>query len=640
MAATVERLAGELRDAARHAEAGWLLLGFLEPEGRRKTSVMPESARLLILAADALDAAQMSASAAEAREMAARPGGPFTACTPEAVRSGLKAAFDLVQSRWEPRERVRLLSWFGLPVDAARLAERLRLFAMAGELWTAGDHPFEAARAWLAGGEPENAINALLRVPAGDARYRRAATALARLAEKSDRFDFAVDHFVAAFAASTPANAAEEDAFLALARLYARHGRARAARELLEGVLAVSPARAGAGGIPSLPLTPTSPGLPPVMDFPDLPELPELPELPTAPPVAPATAAPARTTPTGPGRGPATLIPRTSGVGRTFPRAEPSTPVPAGPVVTTPTAGTRAAIQRPSPVRPGPPPLAGNLWEQLNPGARIGERYVVESLLGRGAMGAVVRARDEELGEFVALKIMTAPADNAQWSERLRRELRVTRRLTHPNVVRVHDIGTHGACRYISMEYLAGTDLRKRMDAGLDPDEVVDFLEQAAEGLDAAHREGIVHRDVKPENIFVTREGTVKIMDFGIARHEDAPTITQAGVVAGTALYMAPEQAEGFSKAGPPADQYALGVIAWEMCAGRPPFQHPELMGLLLLHRLEPAPPLGNSAPWVGPQMEREILRALAKDPAERHENCRSFARAVREAWSEAAMLG
>lgn len=625
MAATIVELAASLSAAGRAAEGGWLLVAFVEPEGRRRALVGPATVALLARARESLASAGLSAAAAEVAAMTQRGGGVCTACTPEAVKAGAKAALDALAGRWTPTQRVNMYAFLGLVTDAARVAERLHLHREAAELWQRANRPFEAARAWVVAEEPARAVTALAQVDRTDERYRRAATAAARLAERSDRLDFALDHFLAGFAATPPEHPGEEDAMLALARLYARHGRQDEARRLVERVVAITPSRAGDPGLPSLAPSSLPVGLP------EIEALPELPPLPLLPPLSPPLGA----APEG------TLVPPAGApppTGRTthLPALAPNG-LAAATAVPEPRPADTPRSAPPAP-RPGPPPPPAAAWQNLTPGTVVGDRYTVEAILGRGAMGAVVRAADHELGETVALKVMMAPADNATWSERLRRELRLTRMLTHPNVVRVHDIGTHGACRYISMEYLKGQDLRRKMNAGLTPEEIVDLLEQTAEGLEAAHRAGIVHRDVKPENIFVTDSGTVKVMDFGIARQEDLPTFTVAGVVAGTALYMAPEQAEGFSKAGPPADQYALGVVAYEMCALQTPFYHEELMALLLQHRLADPPPIAPSAPWVPPAMERQILRALAKDPQTRHASCRDFARAVRDAWTEAVI--
>jgi serine/threonine-protein kinase len=170
--------------------------------------------------------------------------------------------------------------------------------------------------------------------------------------------------------------------------------------------------------------------------------------------------------------------------------------------------------------------------------------------------------------------------------------------------------------------------------------QVVEITEQVAEGLGAAHAQGVVHRDIKPENIFLTHTGTVKVMDFGIARGRDSDGISEAGVLAGTASYMAPEQATGFASAGPSVDLYALGVVAYELICGRVPFDHADLSTLLALHASAPPPPPSELVPGLSPALERELLRALAKDPADRHPDCRAFAAALREAWMERDLLG
>jgi serine/threonine-protein kinase len=264
----------------------------------------------------------------------------------------------------------------------------------------------------------------------------------------------------------------------------------------------------------------------------------------------------------------------------------------------------------------------------------VAGRYRIESLLGQGGMGAVYKAFDLELAEHVALKVLTGTSRSEISLARFRQELKLARRLSHRNIVRVHDIGLHAGQYFISMELLQGADLRRHLEAGALPRGIgIDLVVQATEGLQAAHDLGVVHRDIKPENLFITLESVVKVMDFGIARAVHAPGMTMAGAMGGTACYMSPEQASDFSSVSPASDQYSLAVVVYEMLIGRPPFEHPALMPLLHLHATAPPPPLRDQDPSIPEPVQDAVLRALAKQPWERFESCAAFGEALRAGW-------
>ena len=626
-------LARTLRERGRDLEAGALLLAFVEPEIRRRPPLADDTTTVLAAAAAAFDAASLPDVAAEVSRMGGpRADDPGAAlCTRAFVADGASAAVDLVGAGWSPKERVATMVALGLTSAGAALADRLDLHAEAAKLWAQSGRFFESSRAWLAAREPSRAIEALTRLGHTDPRYRRSCAALARMADRQDYLDFEIDRFVAPFVASRPEDRVDEDAFLLLAGLYGRHGRGQEASRLVAAVRARSPGRPDLPAGRALPEA-LAPGLPAIQDFPDLPPLPDL--------GAPFGALP---TPTLAPAAPGTAQPDGLSAGNTTSHWGLDV-VPMPPSHTAPVLAPDPQLARRAALKPPAPPAwraerGGTLRDASTPGAVIAGRYTVQAPLGEGAMGAVVRAHDDELGEVVALKVMLAPAHDATSTERLRSELRVTRRLSHPNVVRVHDIGAHGPLRYISMEYLQGHDLAKLMCGELSPDQIIDLITQAAEGLDAAHRAGVTHRDVKPANLFLTNAGTVKVMDFGIAREEQAKGVTRSGMIAGTAAYMAPEQAAGFSQAGPPADLYSLAIVAYEMCAGQPPFTHPETMPLLLKHQREMPPPISAPGGWVPASMEIEIMKGLSKNPADRHGSCAEFARALGDAWAVSAML-
>ncbi|MBU0665681.1 MAG: serine/threonine protein kinase, partial [Proteobacteria bacterium] len=274
--------------------------------------------------------------------------------------------------------------------------------------------------------------------------------------------------------------------------------------------------------------------------------------------------------------------------------------------------------------------------QPVGPGVLVAGRYRVEKMLGQGGMGAVYRAFDLELSEPVALKVLTGASHSEASLARFRQELKLSRRLSHRNIVRVHDIGLHAGQYFISMELLQGADLRRHLEARALPRGIgIDLMVQATEGLQAAHDLGVVHRDIKPENLFVTLETVVKVMDFGIARAVQAPGMTMAGVMGGTACYMSPEQASDFSSANPASDQYSLAVVVYELLVGRPPFEHPALLPLLHMHATEPPPPLRDEDPSIPEAVEAAVLRALAKLPCERFESCAAFGEALRAGWED-----
>jgi eukaryotic-like serine/threonine-protein kinase len=277
-----------------------------------------------------------------------------------------------------------------------------------------------------------------------------------------------------------------------------------------------------------------------------------------------------------------------------------------------------AALAEPAqPAAPAAPQPSGPL--ELSEGALIAERYRLEKKLGQGGTAAVFRATDLELEEEVAIKIFTLPVDDPDLLRRFKQELSVARKLSHPNVVRLHDIGAHRGFRFLTMEVLQGEDLASVLAQGPLPLPVaLDYLIQAASGLALAHSYGIVHRDIKPENFFITKEGVLKVMDFGIAKKESASKRTQAGFIAGTPPYMSPEQINGFADVTALADIYSLGVVAYEMCAGILPFVHEELMPLLVMHMTETpvAPNVHN--PALPNMLNTLILRLLEKDPQRR----------------------
>ena len=228
-------------------------------------------------------------------------------------------------------------------------------------------------------------------------------------------------------------------------------------------------------------------------------------------------------------------------------------------------------------MRPGFRPGANDTYERIESGAVLAGRLEVGELLGQGGMGSVYAARDRLKDEDVAIKVLRPDLlFSAAAKERFLAEARVSCSLSHPNIVRVHDVGVSGDHYYLSMERLRGSTLRQRIESYRSEQrpfgvaEVTDIARQLIDALRYAHR-SIVHRDLKPENIFLAEDGAVKLMDFGIARAFTASQLTQTGMTLGTAYYMAPEQRIAAKDVDWRADQYALGVVLYELLAGTLP---------------------------------------------------------------------
>lgn len=271
--------------------------------------------------------------------------------------------------------------------------------------------------------------------------------------------------------------------------------------------------------------------------------------------------------------------------------------------------------------RDAPPPAPRE--EELRVGMTVANRFRIDAQIGQGGMATVFSARDLELDEQVALKVFAGQLITASMQqeavERFRLELKVCRKLRHPNIIQVYDIGVFSGHRYYTMELLHGQGLDRLLGEPVEVPWGLECLIQAASGLHAAHEAGVVHRDVKPENLFVTDSGLVKVMDFGIAKSTYLPGRTQVGTLAGTPEYMAPEQINDFSLVGPAADQYALGCVAYQMFTGTVPFSSEQMMEVLMMH-LERTPTSPRALhPELPEELEAVILRMMAKHPQARY---------------------
>ena len=263
----------------------------------------------------------------------------------------------------------------------------------------------------------------------------------------------------------------------------------------------------------------------------------------------------------------------------------------------------------------------------LEPGQRLGERFLIERSIGHGGMGAVYLARDERLGEAVALKIMHGMAllDPAA-GDRLRREASAARRISHVNVVKIHDVGDDRGHLFLSMEYVDGQSLKQLINRhGVLPlERVRDYISQICEGLAAAHAQGVVHRDLKPGNVIVTPDQRVKIIDFGLARVANLEGMTATGMLLGTPEYMAPEQIKGGAIDGR-TDLYSLGALTYHALTGRPPFTGETPIAVSLAQATETPIAPSKLRPGLSEAWDAFVLRAMSKNRDERFESAQAM---------------
>jgi predicted Ser/Thr protein kinase len=266
-------------------------------------------------------------------------------------------------------------------------------------------------------------------------------------------------------------------------------------------------------------------------------------------------------------------------------------------------------------------------------------RYHQPHQIGRGGMGDIYRATDSVLGRDVAIKVLAErySTDGAVRQRFTREALAAARLSGEPNIVTIFDVGEHADRPYIVMEYLGGGSLDEvlRQSGAQPPQRVFTWLEQAGRALDTAHGRGVVHRDVKPANLLLDREGTVHVADFGIASAAGMESLTMTGTVLGTAGYLSPEQAQG-ERAAPASDRYALAVVAFELLTGTRPFSADSPTAEAAAHVNAPVPSVSDRS-GLPRELDGMFERALAKDPAQRFETCAEFVAALRAAFADAA---
>lgn len=270
---------------------------------------------------------------------------------------------------------------------------------------------------------------------------------------------------------------------------------------------------------------------------------------------------------------------------------------------------------------PATPGVSGMPTSLLSLAAALEGRYQVLSELGRGGMGIIYQAYDKQLKEQVAIKLLSPLlSTDPEALERLKREVSLARRVTHPNVIRIHDISEVNGLHYVSMEYFGGVNLKEHLkrSGSLSLLNAYQILSQMCGGLEAAHAQGVVHRDLKSQNVMVGPSGQIKIIDFGLARSVHLEGMTATGLIMGTPEYMAPEQVAG-KHVDERADIYALGIILFELLTGRVPFTGDSAIAVGFKQLKDPPPSPRSINPQIPEEVERIILKALEKDPIQRY---------------------
>ncbi len=270
-------------------------------------------------------------------------------------------------------------------------------------------------------------------------------------------------------------------------------------------------------------------------------------------------------------------------------------------------------------------------------GTRLGNVWLAERI-GEGATATVYRAVPDDTlsdSDSVAVKVLKeSTTEDELFMKRLQREFNLCKTIDHPNIIKTFEMGEQGGLYYLVLEYLEGPTLREVLDSGkrMSVREVLEQSIPLLEGLYHAHEIGVLHRDFKPENIMVTKDG-LKLMDFGLARGAGDSNVTKTGTALGTPAYMSPEQIKGETskRLDPRSDQYAAGVVIYEMLAGRTPFQDKDAMGVMFKHISESAPPLREFRPEVSEHLEAVVMRMLEKEADDRFDDLRQVAQELRK---------
>ena len=258
----------------------------------------------------------------------------------------------------------------------------------------------------------------------------------------------------------------------------------------------------------------------------------------------------------------------------------------------------------------------------------LARRYELQELIGGGGMADVYKAQDKLLDRAVAVKILHQQyANDAEFVEKFRREATAAAKLAHPNIVNIYDVGEDGGSQYIVMEYVSGPTLKEviQQKGCLEPIEAVRIAKEIASALESAHRNNLVHCDIKPHNILVMPDGHIKVTDFGIARAVSTSTMTYSGSVMGSVHYFSPEQAKG-TVITTKSDVYSLGVVLYEMLTGQLPFNGETSVSIALKHLQEEPVPIRQLNPSIPPVLEAIVQKAMSKDPADRPNSTELYA--------------
>src|SRR4051795_11958887 len=272
-------------------------------------------------------------------------------------------------------------------------------------------------------------------------------------------------------------------------------------------------------------------------------------------------------------------------------------------------------------------------------GEVLADRYELEELVGTGGMSSVFRAHDRMLDRKVALKVLHEQyTEDEEYVERFRREARSVAQLSHPNIVTVIDRGEADGRQFIVFEYVDGENLKGVVNSGgaLPVETAVTLAHQIARALAFAHEHGLVHRDVKPQNVLLNGDGSAKVTDFGIARSLDVQHgMTQTGTVLGTSDYIAPEQAQG-QRVDEHTDIYSLGVVLYELLTNEVPYPGENFVAIAMRHINEPPPSVRDKRPDVSPRLDAAIQRAMAKRAEDRYQSMAEFCRELEANLAEA----
>ena len=282
---------------------------------------------------------------------------------------------------------------------------------------------------------------------------------------------------------------------------------------------------------------------------------------------------------------------------------------------------TQSNLGRPRVPASNPGPI-----RTLAPGTLLAGRYEIVLMLGEGGMGTVYKARDLELDRLVAVKVIRGDlASDVRTLARFKQELILARQITHKNVIRIFDLGTHEGVKFITMEYVEGRDLSHLLEERrCTPDESARIVRQVCSALEAAHSENVIHRDLKPQNIMIDDAGRARVMDFGLARSVEMSGLTQTGAMLGTPLYMSPEQAKGVPS-DPRSDLFSLGIIFYELLTGVVPFKADTLWGTVLSRTQREPPPPVSVDPSIPHRLSEIAAKCLSIDPAGRYAGAREM---------------